>query len=262
MGTATLNYAGFDAAKMLNLGRTAVIASWWPKEKVVERRFRSRPDGGYYTAYTIPACPAEAKEPVLLTIGDALELHNLGGATVDGAKAVFREAPVPGGAVEIAKDIINATRGSAVGAAEGRHPGIWICASTEGPTPEECARWRAEQESYFRALVAQADDAHFQGHKQAISTLHRMAAEWLRLDTRKHEWVRAPQRGEIISCPFCRVQIDALSAKCSNCNEIVDQKRYDELKNVAQQAREYLAAEAPELIVNAPRPIPGKPPTR
>lgn len=237
---ATMEMTGVDGATLLGLGRRAVIASFFPLQQVVQRRYRSLPEpAGHLTNYMIPACALDAKEPVTVVIGDAFERHYLG-------EKRWAETVVPGGAPAIAQDIVQSCRDNAVHVDEGRHPAIWICAGSE-PSAEEKGRWLREQEAYFKALAAVADDALAQGKKEAIGTLHRLAGTWLRLDPRRHQWMRDEQRGDVKVCPLCRTQIDSESIVCTNCHQVVDPVAFAQFKAQGDEAARYLQKNAPNM---------------
>lgn len=233
MATAAANpMMGMDAAAAMHLGRRAVVASIFPIETKMKRRYRTTMDGGHLTLYKIPACPI-GSPPVIVPFGDAFEMVYLG--EINGSKR-WQEIPVPGGAPKIAEDMINAVRNNAIGASTDppRMPGIWICAGS-GPMPDEIEKWTRIQEDYFRHLVIEADDIYFksrtgQGAQGEIGTLHRTAAAWLRFDPKSHEWMLNERKGGLKRCPFCSVDIDEIAVKCQRCGEVVDAARYAELK--------------------------------
>lgn len=222
MSTQTSPVVGLNLAQTFRFGMPVTIASWWPAEQVCERKYRTREGGGHLTRYTIPACPSDAKEPVLVVIADAMTHVYLG-------EKQYQEIPVPGGARTIANDIVQALGTKQFMASATACPGVWVCAGDQ-PTPEESKTWRRRQEEYANTCAKMADEYHFTKQGAEISTLFRAMAEWLGLDPRNHPWMRDTRRGEVKPCPYCRKQIDSESIKCGECGEIVDVAAYNAMK--------------------------------
>ncbi|HEV2298310.1 MAG TPA: hypothetical protein VGR72_07320 [Candidatus Acidoferrales bacterium] len=98
--------------------------------------------------------------------------------------------------------------------------GVFVCADSQ-PTEDELARARARRDSWYKRLVAEADEMWARGHSyREISDMHRRAAMALGLE---REWAYVPQRQ--MDCPACGEKVKPGVALCKHCNAILDADR-------------------------------------
>lgn len=153
-----------------------------------------------YGMFHIPAC-AKGEPCSLLIVtprGDAIDLG-------DDHRFPFTIA-----ARDIAEDIIQGL---------GDH-GVFVCAD-EMPNDDELARARTRRDSWYKQLVAEADEMWARGHSyREISDMHRRAATAMGLE---REWAYVPQRQ--VDCPACGEKVKPGVALCKHCNAILDADR-------------------------------------
>jgi hypothetical protein len=98
--------------------------------------------------------------------------------------------------------------------------GIFVCAG-ELPSEEELKRARARRDSWYKQLVAEADEMWARGHSyREISDMHRRAALAMGLE---REWAYVPQRQ--MDCPACGEKVKPGVALCKHCGAILDAER-------------------------------------
>lgn len=171
--------------------RTATIASISGQDWHISRT---------YGVFHIPACAKGQAHTLLLVTprSDALDLGD------------NRRFPFTISAREIAEDIIQDL---------GAH-GIFVCAGAQ-PTDEELGRARARRDSWYKQLVAEADEMWARGHSyREISDMHRRAALALGLD---REWAYVPESQ--VECPACGEHVKPGVALCKHCGAILDAEK-------------------------------------
>jgi hypothetical protein len=153
-----------------------------------------------YGMFRIPAC-AKGEPYALLIItprGDTIDLGD------------NHRFPFTISARDIAEDIIQNL---------GDH-GVFVCAEAQ-PTDDELARARARRDSWYKQLVAEADEMWARGHSyREISDMHRRAAMGMGLE---REWAYVPQRQ--MDCPACGEKLKPGVALCRHCGAILDADR-------------------------------------
>lgn len=98
--------------------------------------------------------------------------------------------------------------------------GIFVCAG-ELPSDEELARARAQRDSWYKQLVAEADEMWARGHSyREISDMHRRAVMAMGLE---REWAYVPERQ--MECPACAEKVKPGVAICKHCGAILDADR-------------------------------------
>ncbi|HEV2490933.1 MAG TPA: zinc ribbon domain-containing protein [Candidatus Acidoferrales bacterium] len=150
--------------------------------------------------FHIPACPkGEACALLLVTPrGDAIDLGD------------NHRFPFTISARDIADDLIQDL---------GNH-GVFVCAEAQ-PSDDELARARARRDSWYKQLVADADEMWARGHSyREISDMHRRAAMAMGLE---REWAYVPQRQ--MDCPACGEKVKPGVALCKHCGAILDNER-------------------------------------
>lgn len=172
-------------------GKTATVASVSDQDWHISRT---------YGMFHIPA--RKQNEPCALVVvtprGDAIDLGD------------NHRFPFTISARDIAEDIIQDL---------GNH-GVFVCAG-ELPSEEELSRARARRDSWYKQLVAEADEMWARGHSyREISDMHRRAALAMGLE---REWAYVPQRQ--MDCPACGEKVKPGVALCKHCNAILDADR-------------------------------------
>lgn len=171
--------------------KTATIASISDQDWYITRT---------YGVFHIPACPkGEACALLLVTPrGDAIDLGD------------NHRFPFTVSARDIAEDIIQDL---------GDH-GVFVCADTQ-PSDDELARARSRRDSWYKQLIADADEMWARGHSyREISDMHRRAAAAMGLE---REWAYVPQRQ--MDCPACGEKVKPGVALCRHCGAILDAER-------------------------------------
>lgn len=172
-----------------------------------------------YGMFHIPA--RKQNEPCGLVVitprGDAIDLGD------------NHRFPFTISARDIAEDIIQEL---------GNH-GVFVCAG-ELPSEEELSRARARRDSWYKQLVAEADEMWARGHSyREISDMHRRAALAMGLE---REWAYVPQRQ--MDCPACGEKVKPGVALCKHCNAILDPER----------AAQFGLGKSHETVVSRPAP--------
>jgi hypothetical protein len=121
-------------------------------------------------------------------------------------------------AQQVAENLIQSWSRGLIGTGEGLGPGILICAGLE-PTQAEVDAANHHQEDYFAFLINQADLLFAQDKSVDITSLHRVAAEWM--GTQDREWFHPITRIEMQDCPECGERIRAKARKCRWCHTII-----------------------------------------
>ena len=153
-----------------------------------------------YGMFHIPAC-AKGEPCALLVVASHADAIDLGD---------YHRFPFTIAARNIAEDIVQ-------GLAD---HGVFIC-SGELPADEELARARARRDSWYKQLVAEADEMWARGHSyREISDMHRRAATAMGLE---REWAYVPQRQ--VDCPACGEKVKPGVALCRHCGAILDADR-------------------------------------
>ena len=153
-----------------------------------------------YGIFHVPACAKGEPCAILIVTprGDSIDLG-------DNHRFPFTIA-----ARDIAEDIIQ-------GLAD---HGVFICAG-DLPGDDELARARARRDSWYKQLVAEADEMWARGHSyREISDMHRRAVMALGLE---REWAYVPQRQ--IDCPACGEKLKPGVAVCKHCGAVLDAER-------------------------------------
>lgn len=207
----------------------------------------------YGGVFKVPAVPKGAA-PVLIPVADHVQMeklpHIMGGGNMP--RRILGES--------IAADVVREWAHSGMGMNTACGPGIWVVrdvmplvnpdgtlvldvekhAQFRPATDEEKARMWAEdmveqtsrQEAWGAYLKEQGDilDADPDRKKgilisptmRAGAAYYGYSAPWLE-NTRKRV-------GDMKTCQFCSRDIPSSTVKCHLCNEVVDRKRYEELK--------------------------------
>lgn len=153
-----------------------------------------------YGMFHIPACP-KGESCALLVVTPRADAIDLG----DNHRFPFAIS-----ARDIAEDIIQGL---------GDH-GVFVCAG-ELPGDEELSRARAHRDSWYKQLVAEADEMWARGHSyREISDMHRRAVTAMGLE---REWAYVPQRQ--MDCPACGEKLKPGVALCRHCGAILDADR-------------------------------------
>lgn len=103
--------------------------------------------------------------------------------------------------------------------------------------PKLVKKYEALQLGWFRNLCSLADADWEKNHNRlAVSDLQRNAARTLGV---KKEWVDFKVE-ETDTCPFCSTAVSKTAVKCSNCKEVLDVKRYNDMINAQQRESDKL----------------------
>lgn len=171
--------------------KNAIIASVSNQEWHISRT---------YGMFHIPAC-AKDEACALLEVRFRSDVIDLG----DNHRLPFLIA-----ARDIAEDLVQ----------DLRDHGVFVCAG-ERPGDDELAQARARRDSWYKQLVAEADEMWARGHSyREISDMHRRAAAAMGLE---REWAYVPQRQ--MDCPACGEKVKPGVALCRHCNAILDPER-------------------------------------
>lgn len=212
------------------MSKPVAIASLFPVEVEYNRAYRSHDEGGYFTDYTIPASTGEC---VIITVTDAFQREYQGGSEEVGGGD--RYADVKHDGIGIARDVVRHAKDGILGAIGDAGPAIWLC-SGEGPSPTEIAYWTKMQIQWARVRIASCDKAFFEQKYDTITDLDRALGEWMKLDARKHKWLRPIEMGNTKLCQFCHETIPAGAPVCSNCTRIVDPIEFKIQENLIKEA--------------------------
>ncbi|MGH9864234.1 MAG: hypothetical protein ACRD4H_02345 [Candidatus Acidiferrales bacterium] len=173
------------------LDKTATIASISDQDWYVARTFG---------VFHIPAC-AKGEACAVLIVGPRGDAIDLG----DNRRFPFTITPR-----EIAEDIVQDL---------GNH-GIFVCADAR-PADEEIAQACTRRDTWYKQLVADADEMWARGHSyREISDMHRRAASAMGLE---REWAYVPQRS--VDCPVCGEKVKVGVALCKHCGAVLDAER-------------------------------------
>lgn len=176
-----------------------------PRAREMQVTIASVSDQDFYVTRTygifhIPARPAEESCALLIVTprGDAIDLGD------------NRRFPFVISALEIALDIIQ----------DLAQHGIFVCAN-QRPSEAELSAAREMRDTWYRQLIAEADEMWARGHSyREISDMHRRAALAMKLE---REWAYVPQRS--VDCPACGEKVRAGVAICRHCNAVLDADR-------------------------------------
>jgi hypothetical protein len=172
-------------------GKIAIIASVSDQEWHISRT---------YGMFHIPAC-AKGESCSLLEVKSRSDVIDLG----DNHRLPFAIS-----ARDIAEDLIQ----------DLREHGLFVCAG-EHPNDDELTRARARRDSWYKQLIAEADEMWARGHSyREISDMHRRAATAMGL---AREWAYVPQRQ--MECPACGEKLKPGVAICKHCHAILDSER-------------------------------------
>jgi hypothetical protein len=98
--------------------------------------------------------------------------------------------------------------------------GIFVC-SGERPSEEELASATEVRDTWYRQLIAEADEMWARGHSyREISDMHRRAVMAMKLE---REWAYVPQRS--VDCPACGEKLKPGVALCKHCGATLDAER-------------------------------------
>ncbi len=108
-------------------------------------------------------------------------------------------------------------------------PGSFVPDQIKAKFESELQTARKGQAAWFERLIKLADDdwSRYHQHKM-ISDLQRYAADAL---GQHRDWTVKLKDIVITDCPFCRSKIPAAAVVCPTCAQVVDQVRYNQLKN-------------------------------
>jgi hypothetical protein len=171
--------------------KTATIASISDQDWYITRT---------YGVFHIPACPKNEPCALLLVTprGDAIDLGD------------NHRFPFTISARDIAEDLVQ----------DLADHGVFVCAGAR-PSDDELASARARRDSWYKRLVAEADEMWARGHSyREISDMHRRAAMAMGLE---REWAYVPQRQ--MDCPACGEKVKPGVALCRHCGAILDAER-------------------------------------
>lgn len=184
------------------------------------------------SAFKVPAAKGYDK-PGILHVEEGI--HYIPNPLIDEGKpgSSIRQTTSPN---EMARSIVEDYASAHVALSDNGGPGLfWVEGRlTAKQIVEEYAdllgEYKQRQKNWFRNLCALADADWQKNHNMlAVSDLQRAAARDLGI---KKDWVEFVAQ-ETMNCPFCTVAIPPAAVKCPNCSEIVDKKRYDEMKGAA-----------------------------
>ena len=153
-----------------------------------------------YGVFHIPARPS-AEAYAFLVVKPRSDAIDLG----DNRKYPFLIS-----ARDIAEDIIH----------DLEQHGIFVSAG-ERPSDEELASATEVRDTWYRQLVAEADEMWARGHSyREISDMHRRAVMAMKLE---REWAYVPQRS--VDCPACGEKLKPGVALCRHCGATLDAER-------------------------------------
>jgi hypothetical protein len=141
-------------------------------------------------------------------------------------------------AEDVAKSIVNDFVGSFQGIGPNTKPGMFYVSGKytkeeiKKQFPDKVKLAATQQRVWGMELVRLADDDWQKYHRlKSINELPRYFAELFGL---KRDWLAlVPEeevKEELIRCKFCAETIPAVAIVCPNCKNILDSKKYEELK--------------------------------
>jgi hypothetical protein len=116
-------------------------------------------------------------------------------------------------ATTVATDFANHCILGNLGAKDGAHPGVVLCAGLE-PTAEEIQRAFHEHTIYARWCANDGTMLFNQGQHHNITDEHRRQAEWLGVNV---PWKTVLERQDTKKCIACGGQIFAEALRCNHC---------------------------------------------
>jgi hypothetical protein len=116
-------------------------------------------------------------------------------------------------AANVALDFYNYCIGGNLGAKEGQHPGVVLCAGDE-PTEAEIATAFSTHTAYARWCVNDGQRLAMSNEHHNITDEHRRQAEWLGVDV---TWKTKMERVDTKDCVACGGKIPANVLVCRHC---------------------------------------------
>jgi hypothetical protein len=186
------------------------------------------------SAFTIPAGIKNSDGTVTPGIFHVLDgIHYVPNPLIDEGKpgsSIKQTTP----AREMARSICEDYNCAHVATDEGSEPGLfWVEGRLDADevleyNKEQYDHRLARMKNWFRNLIALAD-ADWQKNKNmmAVSDLQREAARFLGV---QKEWVDYVAV-ETLNCKFCTTPVPLGAIVCPNCKNVLDAKKYEEMKN-------------------------------
>lgn len=147
-------------------------------------------------------------------------------------------------AVDIAHDFIVHTTLSQPGTNPACRPGLWICASLDGPSKEEEQINRICQNAWWDVQMGEGNRYALKPETLGLVTgpsgmLFRLAAVQL---GRKPAWLNPPSDMDTMNCQYCGELINTGVAVCSKCGNVANFERWKELEQQKKVAKQQLTA--------------------
>lgn len=138
---------------------------------------------------------------------------------------------------DVAKAVCSDFTGAMIGIDTDCRPGLFAVEGVltkeevQSKHPDLVRQADQNQRNWMQRLVRLADDDWKKtGQHKVISDIQRFACDYLGLD---RPWNLQIADEIKVRCPFCTTLISNHAIKCPQCNEIVDQKRYEQMTRKA-----------------------------
>jgi len=167
--------------------------------------------------YVIPAAPAGGHSKIKVYAHQVWQMDR-NSISDDNPRGSHSLLPMPETAV--AKDFVAFCTNGNLGASEGVHPGVALCASEE-PTQDEISRCFADHQAYARWVCNDARKLFQNAEHKSITEEHRRQAKWLGLSRLDAPWMVLEERVETKECKACGNIIKSSALKCGTCQTLL-----------------------------------------